>query len=66
MASEIRDRTGVLVVRVWIEGDSTAGVRARITRTVDIGSREDAVSIASSVEEIRAIVEAWLEEFVSG
>lgn len=34
--AEVRNRTGLLVVRVWIEGDSDdAGLRARITQTVD-------------------------------
>lgn len=63
MGAPTRERTGVLVVRVWVEGDPTTGLRARITRNVDVGKRDDEVTVASTVEDIEATVRSWLAEF---
>jgi len=59
-----RDRTGVLIVRVWTESDESRGLRARITRSVDILAPDETVSTASSVDEVLASVRSWLEEFI--
>lgn len=56
------ERTGVLIVRLWIEGEPT-GLRARITRLVDISREEQIISTASSIDEIMNTVRAWLESF---
>jgi hypothetical protein len=64
MRSSPSQRTGVLIVRLWIEGEPT-GLRARITRLVDISREEQVVSVASSVDEIMTTVRAWLESFTS-
>jgi hypothetical protein len=58
------ERTGVIVVRVWVANDASA--RARITATDDLSSEVQTVSTASGVEEIVATVRAWLERFVLG
>jgi hypothetical protein len=57
-------RTGVMVVRIWIEGaDGT--LRARLTETLDVTTREDTSRVASTLEEIVEIVSAWVDEFVT-
>jgi hypothetical protein len=56
------ERTGVLVVRAWIEGDPPQ-LKARITQTTDVASREPVSSTASTAEHIFAAVRRWLEEF---
>jgi hypothetical protein len=66
VGSKRPDRVGVLVVRVWIEGDSETSLRARITRTLDILSGEEEVATTSSVDEVLTRVRLWLEEFVAG
>jgi hypothetical protein len=66
VAASTRERIGVLVVRVWIEGDPATGLRARITRNLDIANLEDEVTTASSVECIEGTVRTWLAEFTSG
>lgn len=60
-----RDRVGVLLIRVWTESASSDGLRARITRTLDVegGPSEERVTTASNAEEIYATVSDWLEEF---
>jgi hypothetical protein len=64
-----RERAGVIVVRVWIEGDAVTGLRARITAS-DLSSggaaREETVAVAASIEEIVSEVGRWLEAFVAG
>jgi hypothetical protein len=53
-----------MVIRVWVERDATAPFRARVTRTLDIESRDEIVSGAASVEEVCAIVHAWLGDYL--
>ncbi len=57
------DRTGILIVHLWIEGNTREGFRARITRTLD-PSGQQVKAVAATPEEIYAIVRAWVEEFV--
>jgi hypothetical protein len=62
-------RTGVLVLRAWVEGAGTQGLRIRITRmTRPIqGAVVEPVSSASAtVDGVCATVRAWLEELVDG
>lgn len=59
------DRVAVMVIRVWSEGERW---RARITRTVDVGARDETVSgaLVQEREQLEAVVvesvRAWLEE----
>jgi hypothetical protein len=57
------ERAGVIVVRVWIEGDASA--RARITASSDLSSDEQTIAVAAGVEQIVAAVRDWLEQFLS-
>jgi hypothetical protein len=58
------DRTGVLVIRAWLEADrDQLALRARVTRTVDVSAAEPTETVAASEREILAIVDAWLEAF---
>jgi hypothetical protein len=63
-APEAVERTGVLVVRVWIERPPGTGLRARITaQGLDDG--EQTTTAASTVDTILEVVRHWLEAFVS-
>jgi hypothetical protein len=64
-AAPLPKRTGVLVVRVWLEDELPDALRARITSTVDLTRREVAVSMASTPEAIQDAVRAWLDAFAS-
>jgi hypothetical protein len=53
-----------MVVRIWIEG-SDGTLRARLTETLDVATREDSARAASTLEEIVDIVRAWVEAFLA-
>jgi hypothetical protein len=62
VSATANERTGVLVVRVWVEGD--APPRARLTATDDLAAPAQEEFAASGVDEIVATVRGWLERFV--
>ena len=64
MASPPVDRTGTLMVRLWIEPGHATGVRARITQALDADA-EPWVAVAGSADDICAIVRTWVEEVTS-
>lgn len=57
------DRAGVMVVRIWVEGPNRS-LRARLTQTLDLSTREQTSSAAASTEEVLAIVREWVSAFV--
>jgi len=63
MSATASERTGCIVVRVWVEGDAVA--RARITASADLSSEMQTVATASGIDEIVANVRAWLERFLA-
>ena len=64
MASKT-ERSGVLVVRAWVEGGTPSGLRARITQSRDLTSAEQLVTTTAHVEEILATIRAWLDALLS-
>jgi hypothetical protein len=60
-----RERTGVIVVRVWLEAGADDGLRARITAVRDLESEEVDNAAASSVEEIVDVVQRFVESFAA-
>lgn len=64
MRSHTSDRTGILIVRLWIEGNAREGFRARITQTLDSTGLEQAMATAADPENIYAVVRTWVEAFV--
>ena len=61
------ERTGVLVLRLWIEPSARAGeaLRARITAEIDLGSGSRVTTAAVGVEQIVDVVRKWVEEFAA-
>jgi hypothetical protein len=57
-----REPTGVLVVRVWREGDPPR-LRGRLTGTIDVVRGERTSSTAAGRDAISAAVRRWLERF---
>ena len=60
----LRERTGVLVLRVWIEA-GTDEFRARITAERELGGEERVTAVAGSLDEIIEFVRRWVDEFVA-
>jgi hypothetical protein len=56
------ERTGVLVIRAWIEGERPS-LRLRITWTLDVSDPVEQSATTTSVEEACAVVRRWLEGF---
>jgi hypothetical protein len=59
------ERSGVLVVRAWVEGGTTAGLRARITQSRDLTSTDQIVTTTAAVQDILTTVEEWLDALLS-
>lgn len=63
MTTQTTDRTGVMIVRIWIDQDAEVGLRARITRTLDSTGAEQDVTIAAHVDDVCEVVRRWVDEF---
>ena len=58
-------RTGVLVIRVWLEdGVEQNALRARITQELDVSSPRPTERAARSEEELLEAVADWLTAFL--
>ena len=65
MKTPSSDRTGILIVRLWIEGDAREGFRARITQTLDSADPTQVLATtAGNPEDLCAVVQTWVEAFV--
>jgi hypothetical protein len=56
------DRTGLLIIRAWLEGASAKPLRAHIRLTTDISAGMTGEMTLADVSAVSAAVEAWLEE----
>lgn len=65
MLSDTLERTGVLVVRAWIEGDPATGLRVRVTEAVDNAAPEYLVVAAATIDDVCAGVRRWLLDLVA-
>jgi hypothetical protein len=64
----VPERTGILVIRVWVEHDDAdpppGRVRARLTQAGDLGEAATTLAVAAGMPGIRDAVEAWLTQFL--
>ncbi len=58
------NRTGLMIVRLWIEGNVLDGFRARITQKVDSSTGDHDVAMAGNADDVCAIVKKWIDDFV--
>jgi hypothetical protein len=54
-------RTGVLVVRVWLEEDPPGQLRARLTQAAGLSEPPTTLATAAGVRGVCDAVEAWLQ-----
>ena len=54
-----QERSGVLVVRAWVEGDPPQ-LKARLTHTTDVNRHEEESATVSSARGIHAEIDRWL------
>ena len=57
------ERTGILVIRVWLERDAPGQLRARLTQTGNLAEAATTLATASDVRAVCEAVEAWLRRF---
>ena len=57
-------RTGILVIRVWLEQDAPGRLRARLTQAADLGDPGTTLATASDLPGVCDAVEAWLRQFL--
>ena len=58
------ERTGVLVIRIWLEQDPPGQLRARLTQADGLGEAPTTLTVAADVAGICDAVEAWLGQFL--
>jgi hypothetical protein len=58
------ERTGILIIRIWLEQDPPSRLRARLTQAADLGEAPTTLTVASDVPGICDAVEAWLGRFL--
>jgi hypothetical protein len=63
-APAVPERTGILVIRVWVEQDDAGRLRARLTQAADLGNPATPLDVATGVPGICDAVEAWLRRFL--
>ena len=63
--AERRERSGVLVVRAWIEGDPPQ-LKARLTHTTDVNRHEEESATVASASGIHDEIDRWLAALQSG
>ena len=65
MKTNSPDRTGILIMRLWMESNLRGGLRARITQTLDSAGGERTIATTTEPEDIYATVRTCVEAFVS-
>ena len=68
-APAVPERTGILVIRVWVEQDDAdpdppGRLRARLTQAADLGDPATPLDVATGVPGICDAVDAWLRRFL--
>ena len=57
-------RTGILVIRVWLEPEAPGRVRARLTQAAGLDEPATTLATAADVPGVCDAVEAWLRQFL--
>ena len=62
----LKDRTGLLIVRAWIEEGSPEPLRAHIRITSDVSAGLERTLVLARPEEVCATVQEWLAGMIGG
>ena len=60
-----KDRTGLLIIRAWIEDGSSAPLRAQLSQTSDVSTEIARRSVHTDVLEVGSEVQTWLREILA-
>jgi hypothetical protein len=61
-----QERTGLLIIRAWIEDGSSAPLRAQVSMTSDVSLGMERTSVHTDVIEVGTEVESWLRAILDG
>jgi hypothetical protein len=64
MGTSSQERTGVLILRAWAEGNEEDGLRVRIIRSIQGDTTEPVSKAAATVDDVCTVVRSWLEELL--
>jgi hypothetical protein len=65
MATKSPTKTGLLLIRAWVEED-VPGFRARVIQLFDVTGNEGGVATVVTAEELTAAIEEWLRGLQEG
>lgn len=60
-----RYRTGLLIIRAWIEEGSARALRADVRATTDVSTGFDASSSFAEAADVGRAVDAWLADMLA-
>jgi hypothetical protein len=61
-AARKSDKTGLLIIRAWVEEGSSARLRAAVRATTDVSTGFDRTVTLARADEVGATVQEWLAE----
>ena len=64
MPRRLRARTGIFLVRVWLEDESL--LRARIAETAELINGRETITVVGSAAEVERRLRGWLTAFTDG
>ena len=59
-------RTGLLIIRAWLEEESEKPLRADVRSTADVSKGFDSARTVTDADAVAAIVQTWLAQFIEG
>jgi hypothetical protein len=60
------DRTGLLIIRAWVEDGSSAPLRAQLSTSSDVSIGIEHNSVHTDAAEVGAEVQTWLRDILAG
>jgi hypothetical protein len=60
------DRTGLLIIRAWVEDGSSAPLRAQLSTSSDVSIGIEHESTCTDAADVGVEVQTWLKEILAG
>lgn len=60
-----QERTGLLIIRAWVEAESSKPLRAHVRLTTNLAAGIQRELSLADIESVCGLVETWLREFMT-
>jgi hypothetical protein len=60
------DSTGLLIIRAYVERDSSAPLRAEIRLTSDVSAGIERTFVLADADVVARVVRSWLDDILNG